>query len=85
MTIAEVVKQKTEALDPDEQQRVLHFVESLGELKQASGQRPKSTLDAVNKALAAAAGIWKDRTDLPEDSVEASQLLRQRIMQRGSH
>jgi hypothetical protein len=29
-----------------------------------------------------ALGIWKDRTDLPEDSVEASNLLRERMMRR---
>jgi hypothetical protein len=29
-----------------------------------------------------AIGIWKDRTDLPEDSVEASKVLRQRLMRR---
>jgi hypothetical protein len=27
-----------------------------------------------------AIGIWKDRTDLPADSVEASKFLRQRLM-----
>jgi hypothetical protein len=29
-----------------------------------------------------ALGIWKDRTDLPDDSVEASHLLRERMMRR---
>ena len=29
-----------------------------------------------------AIGIWKDRTDLPADSVEASKVLRQRLMRR---
>ncbi len=29
-----------------------------------------------------AAGIWKDRTDLPDDSVEASKVLRQKLMRR---
>jgi hypothetical protein len=29
-----------------------------------------------------AVGIWKDRTDLPDDSVQASNLLRERMMQR---
>lgn len=29
-----------------------------------------------------ALGIWKNRTDLPEDSVEASRLLRERMMRR---
>lgn len=30
----------------------------------------------------AALGMWKDRADLPEDSVEASKVLRQRLMRR---
>ena len=29
-----------------------------------------------------AIGIWKDRTDLPADPVEASKVLRQRLMRR---
>ncbi len=29
-----------------------------------------------------AIGIWKDRTDLPADPVEASKLLRERLMRR---
>lgn len=29
-----------------------------------------------------ALGIWRDRRDLPDDSVEASNLLRQRMMRR---
>jgi hypothetical protein len=29
-----------------------------------------------------AIGIWKDRTDLPTDPVEASKILRQRLMRR---
>ena len=29
-----------------------------------------------------ALGIWKDRTDLPDDSVEASRILRERLMRR---
>lgn len=29
-----------------------------------------------------ALGVWKDRTDLPDDSVEASNLLRERMMRR---
>lgn len=31
-----------------------------------------------------ALGIWKNRSDLPEDSLEASQMLRSRMMQRAS-
>lgn len=29
-----------------------------------------------------AVGIWKDRTDLPADAIEASKVLRQRLMGR---
>jgi hypothetical protein len=29
-----------------------------------------------------AVGIWKDRTDLPDDPVEASRVLRQKLMRR---
>lgn len=29
-----------------------------------------------------ALGIWKDRTDLPQDPVEASKMLRERMMRR---
>ena len=29
-----------------------------------------------------ALGIWKDRDDLPDDSVEASKILRERLMRR---
>ena len=29
-----------------------------------------------------ALGMWKDRTDLPDDTVEASKMLRERMMRR---
>jgi hypothetical protein len=29
-----------------------------------------------------ALGVWKDRSDLPDDSVEASKVLRERLMRR---
>lgn len=29
-----------------------------------------------------ALGVWKDRTDLPDDSVKASKVLRERLMRR---
>jgi hypothetical protein len=43
------------------------------------------TADATAPAVAThpAVGMWKDRTDLPDDSVEASKVLRERLMQRG--
>lgn len=45
---------------------------------------PAKTI-AVSDILAAshpALGMWKDRTDLPEDSLKASRTLRERMMRR---
>ena len=38
----------------------------------------RASLIAAHPAL----GIWKDRTDLPDDSIEASKQLRERMMWR---
>jgi hypothetical protein len=38
----------------------------------------KTTSPAAHPAI----GIWKDRTDLPADAIEASKVLRQRLMRR---
>jgi hypothetical protein len=38
--------------------------------------------DMGSLAAHAAIGIWKDRSDLPADSIEASKVLRQRLMRR---
>jgi hypothetical protein len=37
---------------------------------------------ATPAATHPALGIWKDRTDLPQDPLEASKILRNRMMQR---
>jgi len=42
------------------------------------------TTSAQGLAGHPAVGIWKDRTDLPADTVEASKVLRQRLMERES-
>jgi hypothetical protein len=38
--------------------------------------------ELVEPARHPALGIWKDRTDLPDNSIEASSLLRERMMRR---
>jgi hypothetical protein len=43
---------------------------------------PEPVPPPANLADHPAIGIWKDRTDLPADSVEASRVLRQRLMRR---
>jgi len=48
------------------------------ELVEPSTDSAQGVPAAVHPAL----GIWKDRTDLPDDSIEASNLLRERMMRR---
>jgi hypothetical protein len=45
---------------------------------------PLPVVSAASADVAAhpAIGAWKDRTDLPADPVEASKVLRQRLMRR---
>jgi hypothetical protein len=42
----------------------------------------ESASDVGNVAGHPVIGIWKDRTDLPDDPVEVSKALRQRLMRR---
>ncbi len=44
--------------------------------------RPTREAQAGPIAAHPALGIWKDRTDLPDDPVEASKQLRERMMRR---
>jgi hypothetical protein len=50
-------------------------------LKELVDRTPASTHNQSAPAHPAL-GMWKDRTDLPDDSVEASKLLRERMMRR---
>jgi hypothetical protein len=43
---------------------------------------PVETVSGDNPATHPAIGIWSNRTDLPEDPVEASKMLRKRMMAR---
>jgi hypothetical protein len=42
----------------------------------------ESSTAPESPAVHPAVGVWKDRTDLPDDSVEASKVLRERLMRR---
>jgi hypothetical protein len=44
--------------------------------RELAGANVAGTQVAAHPAL----GFWKDRTDLPQDSIEASKLLRERMM-----
>jgi len=50
----------------------------LRELVESDRDSAQSERVAAHPAL----GIWKDRADLPDDSIEASNLLRERMMHR---
>jgi hypothetical protein len=73
MTIADTVREKTEQLPPEKQQMVLRYVESI-----AVTSTQERSAEGLRAALEAVRGIWADRTDLPEDSVAAAQVLRER-------
>jgi len=83
MTIGEIIKQKADALPPDRQREVLDFVEFIGQkIGSTAASKDDLSLESVKQALAAGAGMWQDRTDLPQDSAQAAQLLRDRAMDR---
>jgi hypothetical protein len=82
MTIADSVAIATSSLPPEKQREVLDFVEFLAQRTAGSTQVPAPSMDSVKQALASAAGIWKDRADLPEDSAQAAQVLRERATRR---
>jgi len=72
MSAAEIIAELTR-LSPEELAQVqAKLVELAGPTRHIA----QSTPVAGHPAL----GIWKDRTDLPDDSIEASILLRKRMM-----
>ena len=89
MTVIESIKQVSESLPPAKQQQVLKFARSLAPQRVA---RSKVRSDekvlsvdprTLHPALRAIAGMWKDRTDLPKDPVQAVKVLRSRMKSRG--
>ena len=93
MTLAERIRVEAESLSPKEQRALLTIARSLrGKLGMAKSKDVKpirkaarKTLGQARAAMRAVQGLWKDRTDLPADTVEASLELRQRLMRRGAN
>ena len=91
MTIAEQLKEEVEALPAKDQRALLTIARSLRnqstakQLKGVPKSAPRKTLGQARAALRAIKGMWKDRTDLPADTVEASIEIRRRVMRRGAH
>ena len=88
MTVAESVAKATASLPLQEQRQVLDFVEFLRTRKNGSSRSSHKPLTAAERkklhpAVRAIAGMWKDRTDLPKDPVQAVKVLRSRMKSKG--
>jgi hypothetical protein len=89
MTVVESIAEVTESLPRMKQQKVLQFAKSLQDKKGAGGKAAGASKNGrvdrrkLHPALRAIAGMWKDRTDLPKDPVQAVKVLRARMMSRG--
>jgi hypothetical protein len=88
MNVAQSIAKATASLPPDRQQEVLDFVEFLKTRKSAPANLQHKPLTAAERkklhpAVRAIAGIWKDRTDLPKDPVQAVKVLRSRMKSKG--
>lgn len=86
MTIAEKIKSRVDHLEPTQQIALLGFLESLEISRVSKSRKPKpnrSRKSEISAAVRGIAGLWKDRTDLPKDSVEAVKVLRARMYSRG--
>lgn len=73
MSAAEIIAELSR-LSPEELAQVEARLKEL--VKPTRGTPPSPII--THPAL----GIWKDRTDLPDDSIEASKQLRERMMRR---
>jgi hypothetical protein len=91
MTIGQIIQKRVDALPPDKQKKVLSLVRKLAA---SNGQHRRNGKPAARQvhdesyipkdpALRAFAGLWKDRTDLPKDPVEAVKVIRARMRSRG--
>jgi hypothetical protein len=91
MTIGDIIKKSVDAMPPARQRRALSLVRKLAAASNGNQQQKakmKSEVPAEqyipkDPALRAIAGIWKDRTDIPKDPIEAVKVIRARMRSRG--
>jgi hypothetical protein len=86
MTILDQITREAKALSTQERQTALRLIRSLRRgSKNKSGASIAPAIDKkrLHPALRAIAGMWKGRTDLPRDPVEAVKVLRSRMKSRG--
>jgi hypothetical protein len=86
MTISEIISERVNHLEPHQQLAVLDFLETLEtsrKIKSRAARKGSIRRAEVSAAVRGIAGIWKDRADLPKDSVAAVKVLRARMRSRG--
>jgi hypothetical protein len=85
MTIIDLIIREAEALPPRHRQealKALRIIRVRTELRASVKAPARKTLGKARAAINAARGMWRDRTDLPRDTIEASLELRRRVMKR---
>lgn len=94
MTIGEIVKEAVDTLPKTMQLQALTYILGLKKsepspklirLKRTTAEKTQPVVSELDAAINDAAGIWKNRTDLPKNSVAASRVLRRRLMRRSGN
>jgi hypothetical protein len=89
MTLLDRITKEAESLSVKERRTALRLIKTLRSKSRTGAPKAPVAMAVIDKrklhpALRAIARIWKDRTDLPTDTVEASRYLRKKMMRRGS-
>ena len=88
MTITEQIQSRIVKLKPPQQKALLGFLDTLETPRVTSPFRRKKNgarKAEISAAVRGIAGMWKDRTDLPKDPVQAVKAIRARMWSRGRH
>lgn len=96
MTILDQITREAKALPAEQRPEALRLLRSIRSRAGRSGGAKRTARKSPGKivpnaepyvpkdpALRAIAGIWKDRTDLPKDPVQAVKAIRARMWSRG--
>jgi hypothetical protein len=76
---------EAEALSPKKRREALQVLRTLRRQSAAPGipaMTTRKTLGKARAAIRAARGMWRNRTDLPHNTVEASLELQRRLIKR---
>ena len=82
MTVAQQIESRIAKLKPPQQRVLLTFLDTMETPRPVTRRKGKAREAEVSAAIRGIAGIWKDRTDLPKDPVEAVKVIRARMKSR---